>query len=425
MVNLLIIADDFTGAIDAGAQFASAGIPARVVVTKSIPTASDQAGFSVLSIDAETRHLPADEAYSVTRTLAEEAIRLGIPLLMKKVDSTLRGQVGSELSALSDAAGGAEVAFLPAFPEAGRTTENGIQLLNGVPVHETEFHADPFEPVLHSSIAETIHSQSDIDVESVCGNVKSCGEQHRRVAVYDSKTRESMAETVRQLYNSGTRLWGGCAGLAKALAECMQSGEKLAFKPRTTEGIFVACGSLNPIAYEQMQLAAKNGFELFALTDTQKLQPDFLNSSFGNELLARLRAASLKTGRVILTAAGGAVEAAQTCSEAFGFSQEEARVLISRRIGELVQAWMCGGYDHTIIATGGDTLFALMQQLGITSLSPICELEAGVVCSEFLWQERSWQLVSKAGGYGAADMIVKLANQLIYRPGINDGGQKT
>lgn len=68
MPRLLIIADDFTGALDTGVQFAACGIPTRVVVG----TAADmiRCECTVLVVDTETRHLSAEAAGKIVEVLA-------------------------------------------------------------------------------------------------------------------------------------------------------------------------------------------------------------------------------------------------------------------------------------------------------------------------------------------------------------------
>ena len=70
MLLLQILADDFTGALDTGVQFAACGIPTRVVVGEQVDFAANDA--AVLVVDTETRHLPATEAYPVTAQLIRE-----------------------------------------------------------------------------------------------------------------------------------------------------------------------------------------------------------------------------------------------------------------------------------------------------------------------------------------------------------------
>lgn len=75
MPRLLIIADDFTGALDTGVQFAACGIPTRVVVG----TAADmiRCECTVLVVDTETRHLSAEAAGKIVEVLARRAREAG------------------------------------------------------------------------------------------------------------------------------------------------------------------------------------------------------------------------------------------------------------------------------------------------------------------------------------------------------------
>ena len=88
MLLLLILADDFTGALDTGVQFAACGIPTRVVVGEQVDLAASDA--AVLVVDTETRHLPAAEAYAVIAKLTREAMSAGVFSIYKKTDSALR-----------------------------------------------------------------------------------------------------------------------------------------------------------------------------------------------------------------------------------------------------------------------------------------------------------------------------------------------
>ena len=135
MVKLLIIADDFTGALDTGVQFAARGAATRVVTDLAYDFTLADA--EVLVMVAETRHLPPEEAYDVVYRTARNAREAGIPYIYKKTDSALRGNIGSELTAVMDAAGSDTIAFLPAFPKMGRVTRNGVHYVDGVPVAES------------------------------------------------------------------------------------------------------------------------------------------------------------------------------------------------------------------------------------------------------------------------------------------------
>ena len=84
------------------------------------------------------------------------------PLLFKKVDSTLRGNVAAELAAalrtrraLISPPARVGIVFAPAFPALGRTTVNGRQLVYGQPLRETElWSSERARP--HAEIAQML-----------------------------------------------------------------------------------------------------------------------------------------------------------------------------------------------------------------------------------------------------------------------------
>ena len=77
MISLLMIADDFTGALDTGVQFAASGIETRVVVGADIELAAKADEAQVLVVDAETRHLAPEQAYRAVEKLTRQAVELG------------------------------------------------------------------------------------------------------------------------------------------------------------------------------------------------------------------------------------------------------------------------------------------------------------------------------------------------------------
>ena len=198
MITLLIIADDFTGALDTGVQFAAAG-----------------AGVRVLVMDAETRHLDGREAYEVVWNITKRAMACGVPFIYKKTDSALRGNIGSELTALLDASGQDSLPFIPAFPQMGRITREGVHYINNIPVKDSVFGRDPFEPVTCSFIPDIIHQQSNIQVEVMreeddkrgMDRMETAREPNRgqqsKIVVYDAQSQESLITAASDLYRKG------------------------------------------------------------------------------------------------------------------------------------------------------------------------------------------------------------------------------
>ena len=114
---IAIVADDLTGAADAGVQFVRAGYRTAVIFHgEAAPTAD----IDAVSFDTDSRTMAADFAAKRVVDVAR-AVR-GARVVYKKLDSTLRGNVAVELSAAFGASGRELAIVAPAFPEAGRTT---------------------------------------------------------------------------------------------------------------------------------------------------------------------------------------------------------------------------------------------------------------------------------------------------------------
>ena len=98
MIRLLVLADDLTGAIDTSVQFSKYGISTLVTIEPSLEKIRDM-NVEVVAVDMETRHTEKRVASDTVRRLVHEANRIGIRWIYIKVDSTLRGNIGSEFEA--------------------------------------------------------------------------------------------------------------------------------------------------------------------------------------------------------------------------------------------------------------------------------------------------------------------------------------
>ena len=221
MLRLLIIADDFTGALDTGVQLAACGISTRVVVGDAKELETDTS--TVLVVDTETRHLTQNAASQIIEELVGRAVKANVPCIYKKTDSALRGNIGAELSALLKVSGTNSLPFLPAFPQIGRTTKGGVHYIDGVPVDKSPFGVDPFEPVRCANVAELIHLQTGVPAKSFeCLHEGDIGPEDTGILIFDASSAEDLLETGRQLFRNGTpRILAGCAGFAAFLPQLL------------------------------------------------------------------------------------------------------------------------------------------------------------------------------------------------------------
>src|SRR5262245_59355225 len=128
---LTVIADDVTGACDVGAELAAAGFAVRVSVgsgPNAGPTGVAAGGDVVQVINTQSRTLSARHAYERVLGLLRKR---PADLVLKKIDTALRGHLGAELDAVLDGLGAVAVFVLPAIPAAGRVTRGGRQWFGG------------------------------------------------------------------------------------------------------------------------------------------------------------------------------------------------------------------------------------------------------------------------------------------------------
>ena len=262
MILLLIIADDFTGALDTGVQFAAHGIRTQVVVDPQVDFSDHDA--KVLVVDTETRHLPPKEAYDVVSRLSRRAKEAGVSYIYKKTDSALRGNIGAELSAVLEAGGDRQMPFFPAFPQIGRITREGVHYVDGVPVTDSPFGRDPFEPVKHAVVTELIAEQSALPSESFPPlQAEDPVPEMDGILVFDAGSLDDLSATGQRLMEEGRlSVMAGCAGFGAVLPELLglTSGQKQPV-PKLDPRLLVVCGSVNPITLAQLDAAEGADFQ--------------------------------------------------------------------------------------------------------------------------------------------------------------------
>ena len=417
MIRLLIIADDFTGALDTGVQLAASGASTRVVTDPTASLPQNAGGCEVLVIDAETRHLPLKEAYWIVYRIVEQAVRCGVSHIYKKTDSALRGNIGAELTALLDASGAEQLPFLPAFPQIGRSTVGGVHYIRGVPVADSVFGADPFEPVRHSELRALLAEQSSAPVQ-ICPalGAQSPLPQGRGIQVYDAESLEQLTSTGRRLLEAGRLgIMAGCAGFGAVLPQLLNLSGRTFSPPPLDPRMLVICGSVNPITLEQLDAAEQHDFLRLRLTPAQKLEKGYWETAQGQKELNVLCSAAEAAPRCILDSndAPGSPSTAEYAA-AHHMQIEEIRVAASRSIGQLVSRLFAGPAPGTLLITGGDTLLQCMNSMGIHEMEPLCELQVGVVLSRFCLAGHTRYILSKSGGFGGVELLSELAQQIAH-----------
>lgn len=414
MIRLLMIADDFTGALDTGVQLARHGAHTLVVTDAGADLSKVRTDVEVLVMDAETRHLSPRQAYEMVARIVAQGVKQKIPFIYKKTDSALRGNIGAELSAALDASGAEQLFFFPALPGMNRQTVDGVHYIDGVPVAQSVFGADPFEPVTESRVTELIAQQSDAPALSLPPlQAQDPLPAQKGILVFDAQTQEQLRTAGQRLLDAGAlHVMAGCAGFASVLADLLGLGDgHPPALPRLDKRLLVLCGSVNPITLAQLDTAERAGFTHLRMTPEQKLEPDYWDTEAGRLQLEEWIRIMAAGGHCIVDSNGVDGSAATDAYAArHGWSCCDVRMRVSRSLGRVLKK--LGQVEGTLLITGGDTLLQCMHQIGVTELQPLGELASGVVLSRFVLDGAPRFVISKSGGFGPPDLLLHLTDFL-------------
>jgi len=341
-----ILADDLTSAADGAAPFVARGQRATIG-RRQIPLVDNP----VVAVDSGSRSVSASEAAARVASLtAELAMR---DIFYKTVDSTLRGNVSVELEASFKASGRKMLVFAPAFPAAGRTTVQGVQLVDGVPVSETVYGHDPVHPARHSRLIDLVPS--------------SIGS----VVILDAAVQEELDAQVEALPEQESILWVGSPGMAAALAKRLApAGKRFDSAAEASGDVLVAIGSANPRSHRQAdRIAQEPGVTLLRAPLAHHDDPASVVRQITQDAAERLR----------------------------------------------------GGGFGMVIATGGDTMEAILDRLAIQAFEILQEIEPGFPLGRVALDDgRDLLIAMKAGGFGDDDALSRAISQLRQIPTVSE-----
>ncbi|WP_336049726.1 four-carbon acid sugar kinase family protein [Streptomyces sp. CA2R101] len=371
MAQVLVIADDLTGSNATGALYARLGLRA-VTVGALAQVERYAARVDVLVVNTASRHLPPDRAAAAVRAAAGTADTA--PLVVKRVDTTLRGNPGSELDALVDVLAVREPAArirtlaVPAFPDAGRTTVGGLHLVDGVPLTRTAVARDPFDPVRHSRVADVLGAQSRRSTGELALDVVERGPDAVAAAL-----RESPAETVVCDATENAHLHTVARAAARLAAEdqirwvALDSGPfgaalagELGLRPAggPPARILAVVGSVTDRTRTQLTRTETALDARWADLDPAAPDP--------GAVLARLRAAAAEGATVlgvrVAPAPPATVTGSATGTAAGSAPRAAARIL--RALAEIARRAVTELCPGGLYASGGDVAAAVTSALG-------------------------------------------------------------
>lgn len=364
--DLGILSDDLTGACDVAGYFVGAVGPVRICLTPGSFSASG-AGLSVVNL--QSRRMAPEESRTTSARAGRDLTCRRV--VFQKIDTAFRGPVGAGLDGLVQALGSRRVVVAPAIPRIGRVTRGGLQYIDGLPIHETEFARDPSWPIHSADIRENIRRTGSVAVE-IC----------------DAETPADLARVIDRALRAPRVLLVGSLGLAEALASSMERRVLTRSAPPRAERVLVVSGSHYARSHLQLDLAARA--RAVPIVDVHPHQPPAWPVHLADALIVRLAAERLASG-----------------------SGENA---VLHSLTAPAADWIRQHSPEGLAIIGGETAFDLFGRLGATGLwvhGVFADVVSYGTIQGGILGGRPFML--KGGSVGPADAVIQMLDRFSFR----------
>ena len=191
-MKLYIIADDLTGANATSVLLAKEGFKCSTFIDADLLNDNNMDKYDVVAISTDSRGITQEEAYKkVSREV--NRVKYENPMYTKRIDSTLRGNIGSEIDAILDNIDDSVAIVVASYPDSGRISIGGFLLVNSMPLEKTLVARDPKCPVTNSRVSDIIKYQTKHKVDEIGINEVLKGEF-------------SLSEKIKTLANEGNKI---------------------------------------------------------------------------------------------------------------------------------------------------------------------------------------------------------------------------
>ncbi len=419
-----IIADDLTGANDTALQFHFKGCNTQVILDYS-KMATENSITQAWALSTESRNIIPETAVERVEIATKNFIdNYNIEHFYKKIDSTLRGNIALETMKMLEVLNWDAALILPAFPNEGRTTIGGYQLLKGIPIQLTEVARDPVAPINESNIVTLLKSQIEgvyddnivglvpIDVvmkgaAPILFKINELIAQGKKLIVADSVSSTDIEQVVLAAEKCSKKILPcGSAGAALALSDIWLTNAKHQHITKTIPSLpkLIVSGSATELSASQLNsLKNDDDFENLYFIDIKG------SDVFGEntEDIIDRAVNNLKRNNTVVINTSQLFESNDELSNLL-FEKEITKKKFSSMIcdflGELTRRIVAAG-EVILITVGGETSYKCCKCLNIESIQLIDTVAPAIPLG--LDPNGQW-IVTKSGNLGNQKTLVDI-----------------
>ncbi len=410
-VRVVVIADDLTGALDTGVQFSKWGLPTQVYLSME-----SLSGFgstqTVTVFNTESREDPPEIAVKKIKRVMSFFDFSRNCIFYKKIDSTLRGNIGAELDTMMEEVGINHCFLAPAYPEQNRTTLNGAHLINGIKISETEYFNET--NLVSSTLTSLVESQTNRETHHINLENLRKGTKNLRTHIenlissgveiisFDAVNNEDLQQIVG--VSEGIKVLCGSAGLASQIPEGLGLVKR---KP-----ILTICGSTRTTSLNQIRKLVQEPTVRHISLNTLKILDSTQERNKELERISVSAAEFLENGYDVAISSVSDVNSFDNTiayGKKMGLSLDDIKELVAETLSMIVSSILSLSEVSGLILTGGDTAQAVYQRIGITRVELEGEFQPGIPLLKLPMGIKS---ITKAGGFGTENTLIEAVNFL-------------
>ncbi len=443
MLQIGVVADDFTGTASAGMMMAKANVKTGLFLNAETMFGNQEAKeLEAIYVSTSSRALPPENAYEEVKKATLALKKAGARYFSKKIDTTMRGGIGHEVDAMLDVLGEDVVAVMvTSMPPSRRICVGGYSIIDSVILNETSVAQDVKTPVAECYVPAIIEKQTKRKVDLIPITVVQRGIEALKQALEKSRQagtqffildaasmdhEETIARACVELKwnilavdpGAFTMKLAVTRGIASETAPQQESSEE----PAAGKAVLIIAGSANPYTKKQMELLLRAEPESvrISVSPNRLLEDGEAHSLEVEQTAAKLRdilsAPDVPKVLLVETALHDSLVNLKEEDEKHGYAPGESSARINRGLAEIADQVLRGFGKERIaglLLTGGDTMESVCKMIGTTYIRAIDNIVPQIDVGRLAGAYDGMPVVVKGGFCGYDEVGIDIVNRIL------------